>query len=91
MKIVYEPNNYRVAAYDGSKNIGESTYSDASNLWIIDHTFVDDDYRGKGIAQSLVAEFVKQARKHNVKIIPLCPFAKKEFQEKPEYSDVLNK
>ena len=34
---------------------------------------------------------VEKARKEHKKIIPLCPFAKKEFDTKPEYGDVLRK
>lgn len=89
IKIVYEPDQNRSAAYDGEKNIGESTYSKSETIWIIDHTTVDEKYGGQGIAGQLVAEMVEQARKHQVKIMPLCPFAKKEFLRKPEYADVL--
>lgn len=88
VKIVYEPENARAAAYDGDKNIGESTYSKAKDFWIIDHTFVDEDYRGGQIASKLVAEVVDQARKNKVKIIPLCPFAKKEFESNEAYADI---
>lgn len=90
IKIIHEPENKRSAAYDGEKYIGESTYSKSEKIWIIDHTFVEGDYGGQGIAQKLVEELVKQARENNIKIVPLCPFAKKEFLEKPEYADVLS-
>ena len=32
---------------------------------------------------------VELARRDGKKIIPLCPYAKKEFEKKPEYQDVL--
>lgn len=91
MRIVYESENNRSAAYDEDIKVGESTFSKSENLWIIDHTFVAKDYSGQGIAKELVAELVKQARSNNVKIMPLCPFAKKEFEQRPEYFDVLLK
>lgn len=77
-----------LAAYDGDKNIGESTYSPSDKFWIIDHTLVDENYGGQGIAGQLVAEIVKQARERGLKIMPLCPFAKKEFDRRPEYADI---
>ncbi|PSM53241.1 acetyltransferase (GNAT family) [Campylobacter blaseri] len=89
IKIIYEPDKKRVVAYDGDKNIGESTYSKSDNIWIIDHTFVKDSYTGQGIAGKLVALIVQEARKNGVKIIPLCPFAKSEFDKNPNYSDLL--
>lgn len=91
IKIVHEAENKRSAAYDGEKNVGECTYSESPEIWIIDHTFVDDAYGGQGIAGKLVTEVVERAREKGVKIIPLCPFAKKEFDRKPEYGDVLSK
>ncbi len=68
------------------------TWSNAgSEIMIIDHTFVDSAYRGQGLAEKLVAAGVEVARNEGKKIIPLCPFAKKEFDEKTEYADVLRK
>ncbi len=36
-----------------------------------------------------IIKAVAFAREKNIKIIPLCPFAKKVFDKTPEYSDVL--
>lgn len=91
IKILFEPENNRAAAYYEDEKIGESTYSKSSNFWIIDHTFVEKDYEGQGIGSKLVAELVNQAREKELKIMPLCPYAKKEFDKTPEYSDVLLK
>lgn len=91
INVVYEPNEDRAAVYDDKKFIGESTYSKSDKLWIIDHTYVDGTYRGQGLAGKLVALLVDEARKNNIKILPLCPFARREFQLKKEYLDVLAK
>lgn len=91
VKVVHESENNRAAAYDEDKNIGESTYIKEDGVWIINHTFVESSYGGQGIASKLVAKIVEEARKNNIKIIPVCPFAKKEFERKEEYSDVLSK
>lgn len=70
--------------------IGEVTWSTAGDsMIIIDHTYVDDKYRGQGIAEKLVSLVVSYAREHHKKVIPLCPFAKKEFDRKKEYQDIL--
>ncbi|MDY6065849.1 MAG: GNAT family N-acetyltransferase [Finegoldia sp.] len=89
--VVYEGEKSRAAAYDGEKIVGESTYSDSGKIWIIDHTQVSDGYQGRGIAGRLVEELVNKAREAGVKIIPLCPFAKKEFEKHKEYEDVWEK
>lgn len=56
---------------------------------IIDHTEVNEGNNGKGFGKMMVAKAVDFAREKNIKIIPLCPFAKKVFDKTPEYSDVL--
>ena len=61
----------------------------AANKMIIEHTEVDDTLKGKGIGQQLVHTAVEYARNHQMKIIPLCPFAKAIFDKKPAYADVL--
>ena len=55
---------------------------------IIDHTEVDPLYIGKGYGKDLVMEAVKFARKQDIKIISLCPFAKKVFDKNPDIQDV---
>nr|WP_300004955.1 GNAT family N-acetyltransferase [Tissierella sp.] len=91
INILFESENNRSAAYDDKKEIGESTFSKSEGLWIIDHTFVEENYQGQGIARKLVAELVVKARESSTKILPLCPYAKREFDKTPEYSDVLKK
>ncbi|OSZ80401.1 GNAT family N-acetyltransferase [Chitinophagaceae bacterium IBVUCB2] len=57
---------------------------------IIEHTEVSDELRGQNVGYQLVHSAVEYARKHNLKIIPLCPFANAVFKKKPEFADVLN-
>ncbi|PKO06313.1 MAG: GNAT family N-acetyltransferase [Chloroflexi bacterium HGW-Chloroflexi-3] len=51
-------------------------------------TDVSASLQGQGIGQQLVACAVDFARKNQLKIIPVCPYAKKQFEKHPEYSDV---
>lgn len=91
MEIKEEKNRF-VLLNDEAKEIGEMTWSDAGpDIIIIDHTFVEPEYRGQKLAEKLVLNGVELARREGKKIIPLCPYAKKEFERKPEYQDVLRK
>jgi predicted GNAT family acetyltransferase len=70
----------------------EMTYSRASPvLIIIDHTDVPDELRGRGVGQVLVRRAVDDARREGFRIIPLCPFAKAQFDRHAEWADVLHK
>lgn len=88
VKIVFEEDRSRVAAYDGSKHIGEADFRETNGIWSIVHTGVREGYGGQGIAKKLIEEVVKNAREKGVKIEPICSFAVKEFEEKPEYADI---
>jgi uncharacterized protein len=57
---------------------------------IIEHTEVDESLNGKGIGKQLVATGVEYARLHQLKIIPLCPFAKSIFDRVEAYRDILS-
>jgi predicted GNAT family acetyltransferase len=57
---------------------------------IIDHTDVDPSLKGKGAGKQLVHRAVEFVKEKNIKIIPLCPFAKSVFDKTPEYADVLS-
>jgi len=75
--------------HDG-KILGESVYTLPSpDKMIIEHTEVDDELRGQNVGYQLVHTAIEYARKHNMKIIPLCPFANALFKKKPEFADVL--
>lgn len=78
-------------AMDNETPAGEMTYVWAgTDKFIIDHTEVDEAYNGKGIGKQLLMKAVAFARENNLKIIPLCPFAKSLFDKIPEIGDVLN-
>jgi uncharacterized protein len=64
---------------------------DARDNIIIEHTEVGDELRGKNVGFQLVRTAVEYARQHDVKILPLCPFAKSVFDKKPEFHDVMIK
>lgn len=60
-----------------------------SDKIIIDHTEVKPGNEGKGFGKKMVVKAVEYARANNIKIIPLCPFAKSVFDKTPEFKDVL--
>ena len=56
---------------------------------IIDHTEVNPGNEGKGFGKQMITKAVEYAREKDIKIIPLCPFAKSVFDKVPEFKDVL--
>lgn len=56
---------------------------------IVEHTEVSEKLKGQGAGKRLVDHAVDYARRNNLKIVPLCPFAKSVLEKFKEYEDVL--
>ncbi|MBF4505558.1 N-acetyltransferase [Flavobacterium sp. JLP] len=77
-------------AIEEGKEAGKMTYTWAGDSkFIIDHTEVNEEFSGKGVGKKLVLAAVDYARSNNLKIIPLCPFAKSVFDKNEDIRDVL--
>lgn len=92
MTILHKEREDRGVFYMKGDNgvISELTYIKNGNSVItIDHTETKIPEESKGFASKLVAYTVDFARKNNLKINPLCPFAEVQFDRNPEFKDVL--
>ncbi|MEM0993341.1 MAG: GNAT family N-acetyltransferase [Bacteroidota bacterium] len=79
-------------AYVGDEGapLAEMSYSKAGKtMLIIDHTDVSETLRGQGIGRKLLNAVVEMARDKNLKILPLCPYAKSVFDKDATIRDVL--
>ncbi len=74
---------------DPSTPVALLTYRMAGlHKMIIDHTEVNE-HKGEGVGHQLVLAAVDYARKHDIKILPLCLFAKQLLEGAEGYKDVL--
>ncbi len=75
-------------AVEGDTEAGIMTYVWAGDdKFIIEHTVGNPEF--KGVGMKLLDKAVAFAREKGVKIIPLCPFAKKMFERREDIRDVL--
>lgn len=92
MKIQRDDNGKKghFNAFVNDQEAGLMTYTWAGNQkFIIDHTEVNPDFSGQGVGKQLVLAAIEFAREHDLKIMPLCPYAKSVFDKTPELRDVL--
>jgi uncharacterized protein len=93
LAVQHVVNGHRGAFFleqDGAR-IAELTYSRISPAVVmIDHTDVSDSLRGQGAGRQLLDAAVQWARAHQTKFIPVCPFAKSQFDKDPSLRDVLS-
>jgi uncharacterized protein len=80
----------RFYVQDNDKQIAEIDYIlHSSDAMEINHTEVDEKYKGQNIGGTLVERAVELARKNNWKVIPTCKFAKAYINRTPALQDVL--
>jgi hypothetical protein len=81
----------RVYVKNDEKLVAEATYVlQGEEKWAIDHTFVSPELRGQGIAEQLVDEIVSDAKKEGKKIVAVCPYVVRLFQQKEEkYKEIM--
>ena len=74
--------------YDENKEIlARLEYKRNGNILDFEHTIVSDKLKGQGIAQKLLDEAVKYARKNNFKVHAVCSYVVKNF-ETGNYDDI---
>lgn len=72
------------------KHLAEMEYTWAgTDKFIIEHTMVSEELKGQGVGRQLLDRAVAFAREKQIKIMPLCPFAKSVFDKEPSIRDVL--
>lgn len=92
IEVVQENGNIRgqFIAYLDSKEAGHMTYTWVNDdKIIIDHTDVEPAFNGRGVGKEMLLKAVEFARLNQLKIIPLCPFAKAQFDKNEHLRDVL--
>lgn len=88
MEILEGNNRFYVNDASGNQVAEVVFVPTGDTLAIIEHTEVDPSLKGQGVGKQLVAKVVERMRRENRKIIPLCPFAKHEFDTTPAYADI---
>lgn len=71
---------------------GKTAYSKyllAGDKIIIEHTEVPEALEGRGLASRIVSAALDYARAQNLKVLPICPFAKSFIGRHREYQDLL--
>lgn len=88
MQILEGTNRFYVNDAEGHQVAEVVFVPTGEHLVIIEHTDVDKSLKGQGVGKKLVARVVEKMRREKRKIIPLCPFARHEFETTPEYADI---
>lgn len=57
--------------------------------WILNHTYVPDQLKGKGIGSELLQFALAYCRENQIKVVPECSFVSAYFRRYPQWQDLL--
>ena len=76
--------------FENGSNVAEMEYNlKDEHTMVITHTEVDEAYRGRKLGEALVENGVEFARSKQMKVLPLCTYAKAIISKNDEMKDVL--
>jgi uncharacterized protein len=73
------------------KRLAEMVIAISGSNITVYHTEVSEKLKGQGIASQLLSAMVDYTRKHQLKVIALCPYVSAQFKRHAvQYQDIWN-
>jgi len=91
-EVIMEINQNTKAFYIGERYeeaLAKLEFENTDYGMILIHTEVSEQLKGQGIGRALIKYVVEIARNEKFKLKVKCAYAFQEFEEHPEYQDVL--
>lgn len=92
LKFKHEPqgNGGVITLFENSVKAGEISYVwTGSDKIIIEHTEAFEGFAGKGYGRMLVEQTVAFAEGKDVKIVPVCSYAKRVLSGNNKYKEII--
>lgn len=87
--IIINSNKGEVQAFDGDVQVGQINFNIADGVLSIEHTGVVEGFERKGIAGILVQAATDYAVHHELKVKPICSYARKWFKQHRLYKKIV--
>ena len=89
MEYVYNTDSITVYSSD-KKLLAEVCFPSLDPSTVnITHTFVDDSLKGQGVASALMFRAASELRRQKKKALISCTYAKRWFDQNPDFKDIL--
>lgn len=90
MKLKFKKEPEKIKLVDKyQKVIGTINYKEKDGFLVVNHTFINEDYRNQGYAKMLVDELVSDVRKRGYKIYPRCGYVADILGSDDSYQDII--
>ncbi len=88
LRVEHHPSRRRFEINSGAR-VAFLTYEREAGRMVIEHTFVPETLRGKGIAARLVRAALEEVRQAGLQVVPRCSYAAAFIQRTPEFADLV--
>ena len=63
---------------------------DGESRIVVEHTYVSEALNGQGVGKLLLKALADWARAENLKVTPVCSYAKAQMEKNSEYHDLIH-
>lgn len=89
LRVVRNDEAMRYEAFQGDELAGVLTFERTESGLDLQHTVVEEAFRGKGVGERLAVTALESARDRGERVIPSCPYLSRYISEHPEHADLV--
>jgi uncharacterized protein len=84
-EVIHENNRFVIPVQDKESILEYEYYGDSTVVFY--HTYVPEEFRGKGYAREIINAAVEWAVRNNLRIIPTCSAVRRFLERHPELQE----
>jgi uncharacterized protein len=88
-EVIDNPDASRFELRLGGRLIGIAAYRRRNGRLAITHAEVEEAHEGQGFGSALAAGALEEAARHDLEVVPLCPFIARYIDRHPEYERLV--
>ncbi|MEP7020016.1 MAG: GNAT family N-acetyltransferase [Pseudonocardiales bacterium] len=69
--------------------VGFTMFTLDGDVAIMPHTRIQPEYKGEGLASTLIGAALDDLRARQVTVVPRCPFVREFIEKHPEYQKIV--
>ncbi|MCW2898337.1 MAG: GCN5-related N-acetyltransferase [Streptosporangiaceae bacterium] len=71
--------------------VGFADYQNTEELMVLPHVEVLREHNGRGFGGALARAALDDARRRNLRVLPMCPFVRDWISRHPDYADLVHR
>ena len=89
LEVRHDAENRFYEVLDGGRSAGLLVYELQGTHMTLTHTFIEDEFKGRGLAVILIREALKDIREQSVEVTNRCPVVDRFVAARPEFASVI--